>query len=171
MDPELEEMPTDYNRGLDFKITKTKKGDYADYGTSAYVRKESALTAEELAAIETFGLYNLADFLPKKPGAAELACIKEMFEASVDGQPFDMDRWGQFYKPSGMRGSDAVTDDDTSVKAVSRPAPVQVKPAAELVTADVEEDAPEATAPVTKPTGSSQRAEDILAMIRNRTKK
>jgi hypothetical protein len=173
MDPELEEMPTDFQRGLDFKITKTKKGDYADYGTSAYVRKESALTTEEAAAIEQFGLYNLSDFLPKKPGAAELACIKEMFEASVDGQPYDMERWGQYYKPAGMRGSDTVVDDDATPKASVRPALAAVKtaPAPVVSSESVEEDVSEATAPVTKPAGSSQRAEDILAMIRNRSKK
>ena len=169
MDPELEEMPTDYQRGLDFKITKTKKGDYADYGTSAYVRKESALTASEAAAIEQFGLYNLADFLPKKPGAAELACIKEMFEASVDGQPYDTERWGQYYKPAGVRGSESATDDDFTSKAAATPAPVVRAAPAPVETED--DEVAEATAPVTKPTGSSQRAEDILAMIRNRTKK
>ena len=31
MDSEIEELPTDYVRGLDFKITKTSKGGYADY--------------------------------------------------------------------------------------------------------------------------------------------
>ena len=31
MDPEMEELPTDYLRGLDFNIKKTSKGGYADY--------------------------------------------------------------------------------------------------------------------------------------------
>ena len=34
MDPELEELPTDYARGLDFRVSKTSKGGYADYSTS-----------------------------------------------------------------------------------------------------------------------------------------
>jgi hypothetical protein len=58
MDPELEELPTDYMRGLDFRISKTTKGGYADYSTSKWARKESALTEEELAAIEQYGLFN-----------------------------------------------------------------------------------------------------------------
>ena len=85
MDPEMEELPTDYMRGLDFNVKKTSKGGYADYSTSNWARKESALTELELAAIESHGLYNLTDFLPKKPGEAELRIMKEMFEASVDG--------------------------------------------------------------------------------------
>ena len=93
MDPDLTEMPTDYAAGLDFRVTKTTKGGYADYNTSKWARKESALTASEAEAIEKHGLYDLASFLPKKPGDVELKVIKEMFEASVDGQPFDMERW------------------------------------------------------------------------------
>ena len=83
MDPEIEELPTDLMRGLDFNVRKTQKGGYADYGTSSWARKESALTEVEQAAIEAHGLFNLADFLPKKPSEAELRVIKEMFEASV----------------------------------------------------------------------------------------
>jgi hypothetical protein len=66
MDPELEELPTDMMRGLDFRITKTQKGGFADYNSSSGLRKESALTEAEQAAIETHGLYDLSTFLPKK---------------------------------------------------------------------------------------------------------
>jgi len=67
MDPELEELPTDLLRGLDFRITKTSKGGYADYNTSKWSRKESALTEAEQAALAAHGLFTLSDFLPKKP--------------------------------------------------------------------------------------------------------
>ena len=102
MDPEMEELPTDYMRGLDFNFKKTTKGQYADYSTSSWSRKESALTEVEQAAIEAHGLFNLADFLPKKPSEAELRVIKEMFEASVDGRPYDNDKWGAYYRPYGL---------------------------------------------------------------------
>jgi hypothetical protein len=59
MDPELEEMPTDTLRGLDFRVSKTSKGGYADYSTSKWARKESALTEAEQAAIATHGLFDL----------------------------------------------------------------------------------------------------------------
>jgi hypothetical protein len=36
MDPELENMPTDYEGGLDFNVKKTSKGGYADYSTSTW---------------------------------------------------------------------------------------------------------------------------------------
>jgi hypothetical protein len=172
MDPELESMPTDYTAGLDFTVTKTSKGGYADYSTSKWSRKETALTAQEQGAIDSFGLYNLTDFLPKRPGEVELKVLKEMFEASVDGQAYDPDRWSQYYKPSGFqgRGGDDAAESATPAP-VTKAAPAPVQSAAPF-DADEEDDAPVATAPVqaaaTKP--SSQRAEDILAMIRNRTK-
>jgi hypothetical protein len=172
MDPELESMPTDYTAGLDFTVTKTSKGGYADYSTSKWSRKETALTAQEQGAIDSFGLYNLSDFLPKRPGEVELKVIKEMFEASVDGQAYDPDRWSQYFKPSGFTGSKGSDDTEASTPApVAKAAPAPVQSSAPF-DADEEEDAPVATAPVqaaaAKP--SSQRAEDILAMIRNRSK-
>ena len=97
MDPDIQEMPTDYTQGLDFRISKTTKGQYADYSTSKWARKETALTEAQMAAIETHGLNTLSDYLPKRPTEVELQCIKEMFEASVDGQPYDVERWGAYY--------------------------------------------------------------------------
>ena len=162
MDPEMEELPTDLQRGLDFQIVKTSKGGYADYSTSKWSRKESALTAEEQAAIDEHGLFNLSDFLPKQPTEADLKVIKEMFEASVDGQPYDVERWGAYYKPYGVDAPNAApkaeSTDDTPVPAS---APVAI--------VDEEPDAAP-TAPVQAAAPSSQKAEDILAMIRNRQK-
>ena len=63
MDAEIEELPTDYVRGLDFKIAKTSKGGYADYSTSTWARRERALSEEENAAIAQHGLFKLSDFL------------------------------------------------------------------------------------------------------------
>jgi len=162
VDPELEELPTDYSRGVDFKLVKTSKGGYADYSTSKWSRRERPLTEQELEAIKAHGLFNLTDFLPKKPGEVELKVIKEMFEASVNGDAFDKDAWGQYFRPAGMsaatgdpnKGSVADHDVDPD-EAPAKAAPAVSKPAA-----------PAATAPAS----GSGRAEDILAMIRNRQK-
>jgi hypothetical protein len=156
-------LPTDLQRGLDFQIVKTSKGGYADYSTSKWSRKESALTAEEQAAIDEHGLFNLSDFLPKKPTEADLKVIKEMFEASVDGQPYDPDRWGAYYKPFGLDTPNAAPKADATDDA---PAPVASAPAPVV---DEEDEAPAPTAPVSaEPV--KQNAQDILAMIRNRQK-
>ena len=170
MDSEIEELPTDYVRGLDFKIVKTSKGGYADYSTSTWARRERALSEAENAAIAQHGLFNLKDFLPKKPTDVELKVIKEMFEASVDGEAFDMERWGQYYKPAGATGS-GTTQASAPARATPAPAP-QAQPAEE-------DDAPfeaAASTPVSTPAPAAggdagSRAADIIAMIRNRNNK
>lgn len=179
MDPELEEMPTDTLRGLDFRITKTAKGGYADYSTSKWARKESALTEAEQAAMATHGLFDLSSFLPKKPTDVELKVIKELFEASVDGQPYDTERWGQYFRPSGVAapGSGSVRDsaDDDTPTPATKPTPtpkVAARPADDEDTAFDADDTPAASAPVAKPAeNSGKNAQDILAMIRARQAK
>jgi hypothetical protein len=168
MDPEMEELPTDYMRGLDFNIKKTSKGGYADYSTSNWARKESALTEAEQAALESHGLFNLADFLPKKPTEAELRVIKEMFEASVDGQPYDNDKWGQYYRPYGLEAPAGATAEPTASAGTSAPV---AKPVAES-SAPWEDEPSTSSEPVKVPaTPSSDKAQDILAMIRARQNK
>ena len=162
VDPELEELPTDFARGVDFKLVKTSKGGYADYSTSKWSRRERPLTDAETQAVTAHGLFNLSDFLPKKPGDVELKVIKEMFEASVNGEPFDKEAWGQYFRPAGMgqvtgdpnKATSAVIDNiDPDEPAPRVSAPVQSAPKAEAA-----------------PANGSGRAEDILAMIRNRQK-
>lgn len=170
MDPELENLPTDYDSGLDFTVTKGAKGGFADYSTSKWARKETSLNAEELAAIDEFGLFNLAEFLPKKPGEVELRVIKEMFEASKAGEAYDAERWSQYFKPSGFNYNAA--------PAAAKPASVAAKaPAAGIAAWEDDVDSaeesfsrPAASAPVEAAKPTSQRAEDILALIRNRPK-
>ena len=173
MDPELEELPTDLMRGLDFRITKTSKGGYADYNTSKWSRKETALTEAEQAALQAHGLFTLSDFLPKKPTEVELKVMKEMFEASVDGKPYDPERWGQYFRPAGVAapsGSSSTSQVATDEEAA--PAPVTSAPkAAPAVSSFDEDDAPAPTAPVAAPAASGQNAQDILAMIRARQNK
>jgi hypothetical protein len=164
MDPEMEELPTDYMRGLDFNIKKASKGGYADYSTSNWARKESALTQAEQDAIEAHGLFNLTEFLPKKPNEAELRIIKEMFDASVDGQPYDNDRWGSYYRPYGLEAPAGNNN-----QPVATGVKVEHKPVVEAM----EEDDPVASAePISIPKApAGDKAQDILALIRARQNK
>jgi hypothetical protein len=174
MDPELEELPTDYLRGLDFRISKGAKGGFADYNGSKWARKESALTEAEQAAVDAHGLFDLSTFLPKKPTDVELKVIKEMFEASVDGQPYDTERWGQYFRPAGVQAPAGSAAPAVAVDGHGDVHEVSAKPALKVaapVSDFDEEDAPAPTAPVAKPAGGGQKAEDILAMIRARQAK
>jgi len=168
MDPELENLPTDYMSGLDFRISKTQKGGFADYNSSKWARKESALTDVEQAAVDAHGLFDLNTFLPKKPTDVELRVIKEMFEASVDGQPYDTERWGQYFRPAGVNAPAGAApavdvDEDTPKPALRVAAPAKAAD-------DFDDEPAVATAPVTKPAGDS-KTQDILAMIRSRQNK
>jgi hypothetical protein len=166
VDPELEDLPTDFVHGLDYRMKKGSKGGYADYSTSSWARRERPLNDNEQAAIKAHGLYNLSDFLPKKPTDVELKVMKEMFEASVDGEAYDMDRWGQYFKPAGM--SQNTGDPQKAYTPKAAPA------AAPAASHDDEDDTPvpakAAPAPVAEASSGGDRAQDILAMIRNRQK-
>jgi|TARA_B110000977_G_C11077942_1_gene491859 hypothetical protein len=162
MDPDFPEIPTDYEQGTDFKLTKTQKGQYADYSTSNWARKERGLTEEERNVLATNGLHNLDDFMPKKPTAEGVNAIFEMFEASVDGQLYDPARFGQFYRPAGVN-----LDNIVSSASTSTPAPVAVTaPAPAPAPQAVAESAPAPAAPAADAGQSS--AQDILAAIRAR---
>jgi len=174
LDPELENLPTDFQGGLDFTISKTSKGGYSDYSTSKWSRKESALNSDEAEAIEKNGLYNLADFLPKKPNDVELKVIKEMFEASVDGQAYDTERWGAYYRPRGV-SAPAGASQAAPVAQVTTPVAQTATPAPTVVAEDPPFEADEVavsapTAPIATPAAGGKNAQDILAMIRSRQK-
>jgi hypothetical protein len=171
LDPEMEELPTDSVKGVDFRINKTTKGGYADYSTSKWSRRERALDEAERSAVDKFGLHNLNDFRPKEPTEAEVKIIKELFEKSVDGEAYDLEKYGQYFRPSGMGYQSKV-----SVPTADRPAPVEKT--ADPVNAEVKETAPVSqpaaeTTPTAQPTNgdSAKRAEDILKLIRSRQAK
>lgn len=174
MDPDMENIPTDYTSGTDFRLNKGKKGEYADYSTSKWARKERSLNETELAAIDEYGLFNLADFLPARPTADGYQVIKEMFEASVDGELYDPSKWGEFYKPYGL-DLDSGVQKSSAPAQTSAPAPAPAAkpddddepPFDTVATAEVQ--APVEKAPVEAAAGGQKKsADDILAMIRNR---
>jgi|TARA_R110002167_G_scaffold8_1_gene57 hypothetical protein len=183
MSSDFEELPTDYEGGTDFRLTKTTKGQYADYGTSSWARRERSLDSNERAAIETHGLYTLNDYLPKQPSESELAVIAEMFEASVDGKMYDPERWGNFYRPSGVQldTSNSAPNNGSAPKAAPAapapvaPAPVAPAPVAEAAPAETTDtgwkDVAPAAAPAPAPSSEAEKpsAQDILAAIRNRS--
>ena len=183
MNPDMEDLPTDIEKGRDFKLTKTQKGGYADYSTSTWSFKSRALSESEQGAITQYGLHNLSDYMPKKPSQEELNVIQEMFKASVDGELYDPERFGQYYKPAGLNTGSKATATTKSVPvqaAPTQPAPVQteavVQPApvqaevkvAETVTASVSDAPATATAPASTQSQSKVSADDILSMIRSR---
>jgi hypothetical protein len=95
-----------------------------------------------------------------------LKVIKEMFEASVDGQSYDAERWGQYFRPPGVN---APAGSATPEAAPAMPADsgfastgTTVTPTATVSDFDDEEPAVAATSVEAKP--PTQKAEDILAV-------
>ena len=171
MDPDMEELPTDYTAGVDFRLSKGSKGGYADYGASNWARRDRPLGDAEMAAVNTHGLFNLNDFLPKKPDEAGVKILTEMFEASVDGEAYDAERWSNYFRPSGMaaRTGDPQKAASPQATATSQSAPAAPAPApvAETTTdTGWQEPATPAAEPAAEPAAGG--AQDILAMIRSR---
>jgi hypothetical protein len=166
MDPDMEELPTDYTAGVDFRLNKSSKGGYADYSTSNWARRERPLSDAEMNAINTHGLFNLNDFLPKKPDETAVKVLTEMFEASVDGEAYDPDRWSNYFRPAGMS---AATGDPVAPAASTpapTPTPAPAAPVAEVATPVAEPATPAPAAEAAPAEGGN--AQDILAMIRAR---
>ncbi len=168
MDPDMEELPTDYTAGVDFRLNKSSKGGFADYSTSNWARRDRPLGDSEMNSINTNGLFNLNDFLPKKPGEVEVKVMQEMFEASVDGEPYDPDRWSNYFRPAGMASRTGDPNMSSSAATTPAPAPLPTETTTEApapVTETVVNDTPAASDE--KPATGGD-ANDILAMIRSR---
>ena len=168
-----------YEHGRDFYLVKTTKGQYANYSSSKWAMKERALTEDELAAVAQFGLYNLEQFLPKKPDDAHLKAIMEMFEASVNEELYDVDRWGNFYRPNGMRSEGSNGSGDAGTGVAETPAARTEAPVTPTVTASsilnkiAKPAVTETAEPAAAPAASTDKAkpqtpDEIIAAIRRR---
>jgi hypothetical protein len=158
MDPDFgDASPTDIEGGVDFKITKLAGGKWADYSTTTWARRPRSLTDVERDAITQHGLSDLNDFMPKKPSAAEVQAIVAMFEASIDGELYDPEKFSEFYRPWGMdkpntSGSSSSNSDDDEEAA-----PVEKAAAEEVKAVDTK--------------GNKPGVDEILAQIRARKEK
>lgn len=156
-DPDMENHPTDYLNGCDFRVRKTKKQDYNNYDTSEWARRSRALTDAEHIAIDQYGLFDLKTFLGARPDADGIAMIKAMFHESLNGAPFDYAAYGGHYRPfSGGRNTEATDATDSAVKAAR---PAATTPGAE---------AAEVEAALAK-SAEKTDPQDLLAKLRART--
>jgi len=130
---DLEDAPFELKGGYNFRIKKTKSGQFADYGTSSFAPKQSDLDDD---VIEAMTLYSLKDYRTKY---VDRATIEAMLIADQTGQAF----------------KDSDNDGD------SGPAPVAKQTAAPKQSPKTEvEDAPAAEAPAE--TGSKSSVLEAL---------
>lgn len=163
MDPEMEDSPVDYIAGRDFKIVKTRKDNYANYSTSSWSIKTRSLEDKELEVV-TEGLKDLSENLPHEPSQDALEAIRGMFKDSVDGQPYDPDKYSKFYTPFGFKSNavDAPTTSDNGNEVTEKLKRAALDTSTNAMTADASE---------TEATNTGEKsAQDILKMIRERQK-
>ena len=80
---DLEEVPYAFKGGYNFRIKKTKSGQYASYSTSSFQPKQSDLDDDVLEAIQ---LFNLSEYRGKK---VDRASIEAMLIADQTGQSYN----------------------------------------------------------------------------------
>lgn len=115
---------------------------------------------QKMKAIDEFGLFNLNDYLPNKPDAEHLEVIQKMFEASLDGEPYDPARFSNYYRPYGI---DFSNTGDASRREQSQNNDAPVKEDAKEVDSGKSEEK------VTEPAkaSGSKSAQELLAKLRN----
>lgn len=119
-DSEIEDVPCDIVNGRDFILRVSEKNavingsntKVKDYVTnSKWSSKVTPLTAEEMAYLETNESFDLKKYLPKRPSAEQETIMLEMYNASYDGNPYDIKNWASTYRPDNIR-----LDQDGNVK-------------------------------------------------------
>jgi hypothetical protein len=148
MNPDVAELPTDFEHGRDFRVIKAKNaGGYNNYDASQFKFSERPLNEDERAAIEQYGLFDLSEFMPKQPTAEELVAIREMFEASTNGEAYDPARWAAYYRPAGVQKPATANTVDTPTVPATKPETVTTPVVQEAAKVETAPSAPVETAP------------------------
>jgi hypothetical protein len=79
---DLDVMPYDMEKGYDFRINKTKQGEYADYSSSTFARKSTPIDPNLLERIELF------DIKKFRFGKIERDQMETMIEAHMTGRTY-----------------------------------------------------------------------------------
>jgi hypothetical protein len=79
---DLDVMPYDLESGYDFRINKTKQGDYADYSSSTFARKSTPVPA---SALEHLKLHDIKAY---RFGKVEMEAMEAMVEAHLTGRSY-----------------------------------------------------------------------------------
>lgn len=178
-DAEIEDLVVHETGGREFKLKKTKNGDWPNYTQSSWSMRPRALSEEEIGAIEKFGLVDLRKTAwERKPDGDEKDAIFALFQDSLAGNPFDIASFGKWYRHFEERGYGAGGDTDGGGAAVAARANTLVQgsrvetpasaPAASTPAAQTPAAAPAAEATDAAPGAAKVSAADILNRIRAR---
>jgi hypothetical protein len=115
-DPDLDTLPTDFEVGRNFRITVSSVGDYKNYSGS-FSSAATPLLPEERAWIEKHGIPTISSLLPPLPSPEEQKEHYAMFEASLNGELLDVERFGHYL----TRRSVHQTETDGTAQAPGKP--------------------------------------------------
>ena len=148
---DLEEAPFEFKGGYNFRIKKTKSGQYASYTTSSFAPKQTDLDDD---IIEQLNLFNLADYRGKK---MDVATVEALLVADQTGASFgdDEDAEPEVVTAAAVK----------SAGSKASPMPEQLR--AKIATVVEESVSTEAPAPAA-PAGS--KASSVLEQLRARAK-
>jgi hypothetical protein len=86
---------------FDFNIVKSDHpSGFADYSDSECLSKKGTLNLAQQAFIDHYGLFDLSQDMPPKPSYTAQLVMYDMFEASVNGEKYDYDKWGEYFPPN-----------------------------------------------------------------------
>lgn len=139
---DLEEVPYDFKGGYNFRIKKTKSGQYASYSTSSFAPKQSSLDDD---VIEQLNLFDLKKFRGAKP---DRATVEALLVA---------DQTGASFSDGDDEGGDA-------------PAPRAAPTASEKPVVKAAETATSEEAPATPAPAASAKTSSVLEQLRARAK-
>lgn len=120
---DMDEMPYDMVTGYNFRINKTKQGEYADYSTSDFARKSSAIPDNLLGNIEMYDIKNYRHTEIERPQ------MESLIEAYLTGHSYEEDKTVVSSAPSS-------TGSSTLDASISSP---KVAQSAESVVAQIKE--------------------------------
>ncbi len=141
---DLDEAPYEFKGGYNFRIEKTKNGQYASYTTSSFAPKQTDLDDK---VIESLELFNLADYRGEK---LDVATVEALLVADQTGQAYD-----------GDGASDDAAADATPITPVKQ---TVFKPAAAV------ESKPVVTSAKTEEAAAPAKTSSILDQLRARQK-
>lgn len=161
MDSEMEYIPCDLVNGTDFRILRTKNGQFSDYNASNWSRRSTPLTEAEALAVEKFGIPDMSSYIPKRPDDQTLKVIMDMFVDSFNGLPYDLEKFGNYFKPYGF-------DDQTPAKPQSVQTTLKQKMSTAKPTVDENDEPPFDVDPPVRSTSQQSDAPkkvDVQALL------
>jgi hypothetical protein len=105
---DLEEAPYEFKGGYNFRIKKTKSGQYASYATSNFAPKQTDLDDE---IIEQLNLYDLAEYRGKK---MDLATVEAYLVSHQTGQPTNANEEDKASVPAAAKHAAVSSEESAS---------------------------------------------------------